>query len=99
MVALSHVRPLINHTNHNSHVHCSNNGLCDDAPLNSFMGSIVSLKVKTMELKGVGMHSMAHNTSRVEGCAGAPGWGVGRLTSNSITYMNLHKPNHKLISA
>jgi hypothetical protein len=38
------------------------------------MDSTLNPKVKTMEGKGVGTHSLVHNTSRVEGCAGAPGW-------------------------
>jgi hypothetical protein len=36
---------------------------------------------------------------KVEGRAGALGWGLGRLTSKSITHINLHKPNNKLVSA
>ncbi len=31
--------------------------------------------------------------------AGALGWGLGRLTSNSITHTDLHKPNNKLVCA
>ncbi len=42
---------------------------------------------------------MACNTSKVEGHAKALGWGLGQVTSKSITHMNLHKPNSKLISA
>jgi hypothetical protein len=52
-----------------------------------------------MEGEGVGVHSMARNTSGVEGHAGALEWGLGKLTSNSITHMDPHKPNKKLISA
>jgi len=63
------------------------------------MDSTTSLKVKTMEGEGVRAHSLACNTSRVEGHAGALGWGLGRLTSDSITHMDLHKPNNKLVSA
>jgi hypothetical protein len=29
----------------------------------------------------------------VEGRVGAPGWGLGWMTSRSITHMGLHKPN------
>jgi hypothetical protein len=29
----------------------------------------------------------------------ALGWGLGRLTNNSITHMDLHKPNNKLVNA
>ncbi len=45
-----------------------------DAPPNSLMNSIVSPKVKTMEGEGVGAHSLARNTSGVEGCARASVW-------------------------
>jgi hypothetical protein len=34
----------------------------------------------------------------VEGCAGAPGWGLGRMTSKSITHTDLHKLNNKLVN-
>ncbi len=70
-----------------------------DTPPSSLMDSTVSLKVTTMEGEGVGGHSLAHNTSRVEGCARALGWGLERLTNKSITHMDLHKPNNKLVSA
>ncbi len=63
------------------------------------MDSTTSPKVKTMEKEGIEARSLACNTSGVEGGVGALGWGLGRLTSNSITYTDLHKPNHKLVSA
>jgi hypothetical protein len=44
-------------------------------------------------------HSLARNTLGVEGRAGALKWGLGRMTSKSITHMDLHKPNNKLVSA
>jgi len=69
-----------------------------NTPPSSLMDLTTSPKVKTLEEK-VGVCCLAHNTSRVEGRAGALGWGLGRLTSNSITHMDLHKPNHKLVSA
>jgi hypothetical protein len=59
----------------------------------------VSPKVKIMEGEGVGVHSLARSTFEVEGCARAPGWGLGIMTSKSITHTNLHKPNNKLVSA
>jgi hypothetical protein len=62
-------------------------------------GFITNPKVKTTKGKGVGERSLAHNTSRVEGCVGAPGWGLERMTNNSITHTNLHKLNNKLVSA
>jgi hypothetical protein len=37
--------------------------------------SNASLKMKIVE-EGVEVHSLACNTSRVEGCAGALGWGL-----------------------
>jgi hypothetical protein len=49
-------------------------------------------------MKMSGACSLAHNTSGVEGHAKVPGWGFERLTSNSITFMALHKPNNKLVS-
>jgi hypothetical protein len=52
-----------------------------------------------MKGEGVGAHSLARNISRVEGRAGTSKWGLGRLTIKSITHMNLHKPNNKLVSA
>jgi len=63
------------------------------------MNSIVNPKVKTTKGKGVGACSLIHSTLGIEGRAGAPRWGLGRLTSNSITHTDLHKPNNELISA
>jgi hypothetical protein len=45
-----------------------------DAPPNSLMDSIVSLKVKTLEGEGVGMRSLVCSILRVKRCAGALGW-------------------------
>jgi hypothetical protein len=56
-------------------------------------------KLKTTKRKGLGVCSLAHSTLRVEWGAGALGWGLGRVTSKSITHTNLHKPNNKLFSA
>ncbi len=70
-----------------------------DTPLDFLMDSTISPKVKTTKGKGIGARSLAYNTLGVEGHAGALGWGLGRLTSNSITHTNLHKPNNKLVSA
>jgi hypothetical protein len=64
-----------------------------------FDGLIASPKVKTSKGEIVGAHSLTRNTSRVEGRVGAPGWGLGRLISNSIIHTDLHKPNNKLFSA
>jgi len=38
------------------------------------MYSTTNPKVKTMEGERVGVHSLIHNTSGVEGCARAPRW-------------------------
>jgi hypothetical protein len=46
-----------------------------------------------------GRCSLAHSTSGVEGRVGALKWRLGRLISNSINHMNLHKPNNKLVCA
>jgi hypothetical protein len=62
------------------------------------MDSFVNPKVKTMEEEGIGVHSLAHNISGVKGCVRALGSGLGRLTSKSITHMDLHKPNNKLVN-
>jgi hypothetical protein len=48
--------------------------------------------------RGVGARSLARSTSGVKERVGAPGWGLGRLTSKSIIHTDLHKPNNKLIS-
>jgi hypothetical protein len=53
-----------------------------NAPPSSLMDSTTSPKMKTLEGEGIGARSLAYNTSEVEGCAGTPGWGLGRLTSN-----------------
>jgi hypothetical protein len=70
-----------------------------DAPSHSLKDSNVSPKMKTTEEERIRVRFLAHNTSGVEGCARAPGWGVGQVTSKLIIYTNLHKPNNKLVSA
>jgi hypothetical protein len=62
------------------------------------MDSTASPKMKTLEGEGVGMHSLAHSTLVVEGCARTLGCGPGRLTSKSITHTYLYKPNNKLVN-
>jgi hypothetical protein len=69
-----------------------------DAPPSFLMDSTASPKVKTME-EGVKVHSLVRSTLRVDGHVGALGLGLRRLTSNSITHTDLHKPNNKLVSA
>jgi hypothetical protein len=34
-----------------------------------------------------------------KGHAGALGWGLGRVTNESIIHIDLHKPNNKSVSA
>jgi len=63
------------------------------------MDSTTSPKVKTIEGEGVRACFVACSISRVEGSAELPGWGLGRLTNNSIIYTDLYKSNHKLVSA
>jgi hypothetical protein len=63
------------------------------------MDSITNPKAKTTKEKEIRVHSLVCSTSGVEGCVGAPGWGLRKLTSNSIIHTNLHKPNKKLVSA
>jgi hypothetical protein len=62
------------------------------------MDSTTNPKVKTTKGEGVGVRFLTRSTSRLEGCAGAPGWGPGRMTSRSIIHTNLHKPNNKLVN-
>jgi len=50
------------------------------------MDSIASPKVKTTKGEGVGVHFLVHNTSRVEGCAKAPIWGLGRLKTTNYSH-------------
>jgi hypothetical protein len=68
-----------------------------NTPTHSLKDSNASLKVKTMEEKEVGVHSLARSISRVEGRVGAPEWGLRRMTSESIIYTDMHKPNNKLV--
>jgi hypothetical protein len=68
-------------------------------PSSSLMDSTTSSKVKTAEEEWIKAHSLIRNTSKVKGHIRALGWGLGRLTSKSITHMNLYKPNNKLVNA
>jgi hypothetical protein len=63
------------------------------------MDSTMSPKVRITERKKIGPCSLAYNASGVEGRVGIPRWGLGRLISKSITHMDLHKRNNKLVSA
>jgi len=75
------------------------NKMKSDAPLNSWIDSIVSPKLKTSKGQGVGARSLVPSTSGVEGCVRVPGWGLGQMTSGLIIHTDLHKSNNKLISA
>jgi hypothetical protein len=68
------------------------------APPHSLKNLNAGPKVETTE-EGTGVHSLTHSTLGVEGCVGASGWGLGRMTSGSIIHTNLHKSNNKLVSA
>jgi hypothetical protein len=70
-----------------------------DAPPSSLIDSTVSPNMKIMEGEGVGACSLAHSTSGVKGHVRVMGWGLGRLTSNSIIHMDLHKPKNEFVSA
>jgi len=59
----------------------------------------VNPKKKTTKEERIGVRFFTYNTSKVEGCVGALGWGLGQMTSGSIIHINLHKPNNKLVSA
>jgi hypothetical protein len=63
------------------------------------MDSTTSPKMKITKGEGIGACFLVCNTLGVEGRAGALGWGLGRLTNNSIIHMDLHKPNNKLVNA
>jgi len=47
--------------------------VANDAPPISLMDSTTCPKAKTIK-GGVGVRSLVHNTSKVEGCVGALGW-------------------------
>jgi hypothetical protein len=66
-------------------------GCPNDAPPNSLIDSPVNLKVKTIKEEGIGVCSLAHSISGVEGHARAPGWRLEQVTSGSIIHTNLHK--------
>jgi hypothetical protein len=69
-----------------------------DAPSSSLMDSATSLKKKTVEGEGVGARSLAHSISGGRGACWSSGMGLGRLTSKSLTHMDPHKPNNRLVS-
>ncbi len=68
-----------------------------NTPSNSLIDSTMNPKVKTKGER-VRVCSLVRNTSRVKGHARISGWGLGQVTSGSITPMDLHKLNNKLVS-
>ncbi len=54
--------------------------------------------MKITKGEGIGACSLVRNILGVEGHGRAPGWGLGRLISNSITHLDLHKSNNMLVS-
>jgi hypothetical protein len=56
-------------------------------------------KWKQQKEKGVEVRYLIRSTSRVEGRAKAPKWGLGWMLSGSIIHTNLHNPNNKLFNA
>jgi len=62
------------------------------------MDSTVSLKNENNERIRNWGNSLVHRTLGVEGHVGAPGWGLGRVTSKLITHTDLHKSNNKLVN-
>ncbi len=71
--------------------------LLHDAPPLSLKDSNVSLKVKTTKEKGIKVWSLTCNTLGVEGCAGVPKWGLGRMIRGSIIHKDLHKQKTNML--
>jgi hypothetical protein len=57
-----------------------------DALLSSLIDSNVSLKWKQEKSKELRTRSLAHNTLGLEGHAGTPRWGLGRVISINYSY-------------
>jgi len=68
-----------------------------DTPPNSFIDLITSLKVKITEGDWIGVPSLIHSTLGVDGCVGVLRWGLGWMISKSTIYIDLYKPNNKLV--
>jgi hypothetical protein len=54
--------------------------------------------LNSSHFEGRRAHSLVRNTLGVEGHAGTSRWRLKRLTRKSITHMDLHKPNNKLVN-
>ncbi len=68
-----------------------------DTSLSFLINSTTNPRWKQKGYK-VGVCSLARSTSRVEGHAGALGWKLEGMTSESIIHTNLHKPNNRLVT-
>jgi hypothetical protein len=86
---------------HVSHVFQPWNVAYFDTTPNSSMDSTVNPNRENNKRIMSSAHSSVHSTLGVEGCVGAPGWRLGRVTSKSITHMDLHqkKKKNKLVNA
>jgi len=84
---------------HLSHVFQPWNVAYFDTTPNSSMDSTVNPNCENNERIMSWAHSPVHSTLWVERCVGAPRWRLGRVTSKSITHMDLHKKNNKLVNA
>ncbi len=54
--------------------------------------------MQTSKEKRMGICSLVHSTSGVEGHVKASGWGLGQVTSESIIHMDMYKPNNTLVN-
>ncbi len=70
-----------------------------NTPPSSLMDSPANPKVKITEGNEIRARSLVRNILGVKGHVGTLRWGLEKLTNKSITHTNLHKPNHKLVSA
>ncbi len=52
-----------------------------------------------MKEKGIGVHSLVRNTWGKKRYVVPMGWGLERMTSESIFHIDRHKSNNKLINA
>jgi hypothetical protein len=69
-----------------------------DTPASFLMDSTSNPKVKTTKGERIGARSLVCNILEVKRCVGALGWGIGRLTNNSIIHTDMHKSNNKLVT-
>ncbi len=72
-------------------------GLGVDTPPSSLMDSTANPKVKLRKEKELKRVPWLVTLRGRRACWNSR-MGLGRLTSNSLTHMDLHKPNNKLIS-